>query len=575
VLHPRRSPDGQTLAVTLWSAPTEFRVISADRAEAARAPVRPPPVKLPATLSGSDVAPELLAFAELVDRVADTVAKAWPGAWSPGQSFVLFAPRVGQTLIVAPNVPTAGVVPVGPTGLPVRLQGRTFLLRDARMERGALGLPFVTLDSFPSQPDSRRAAEERLLAGLYYLRLTGYEDRKLLNGEDDWSPGLPNSPLEGTALARSFSHEPSGYGCPLGDAPSCAAMVMLEQRILRDALEGPDDATRSRLRDYVAVRWLRMLGDFNARRGEIPTERAHGAAGYVARRAALLATGASIAGYRAELDRVLSATTGDEKPPAEVPRIRAAAEATALLLDRLDVAWRPIRRDNASLFDVLSSAVGFDSTMAVPTAIRLMKDYDYPKLVESARNRAPSAEKPPSFLTPAYHLHRYFGRALEALDDSAGVRPLVVTLISGRDRADSLKVLVDIEPGRAGKISTGPGYALYPTARRVRVLVEGLTIDLRDCPVAIDPKAHNVVGVKEITLYPPRQFRERIHEQQPPWPGTPKQLAALPTQVVQENDGLFRAESSVTIKRAINGLFVDPRIYWLTPSYHRAHPTAH
>ncbi|HYR07201.1 MAG TPA: hypothetical protein VEQ60_05520, partial [Longimicrobium sp.] len=232
VLHPRLSPDGQTLAVTLLDARTELWTRPGRFPAVAGAP--PPPARgAAAPVSPAEIGAGLLELVRTAEARPQALRRLWPGFWDGRQAYAVrtgYEQTITEALIVSPyGQAPAGFVPVDGPALPAGLRGRLYHARGlaADVGTGTIGIPVVPVPTAVSRSPAER--RERL--------------RTLFAAAVD------------SVSSGRFSRAPFP-GCPTHDPRSCAVQGQVENAILGRALDARGSELRELLRDYTALVWM-------------------------------------------------------------------------------------------------------------------------------------------------------------------------------------------------------------------------------------------------------------------------------------------------------------------------------
>jgi hypothetical protein len=333
-MHPRLSPDGRQLTVTMANVTTAVWEMRLSPTQGASTPTA-------AATASARAAPDIPAdtanrpderVLNLVERLAahsSDLESVWPGYWRPDQSYALYVRRGTRgTLLVAREPFLSGfreIAIVHPEawalhvywrgGPPIRLSG--------------LGLPVALIDSLPA-PTADSLALVRWRERTLSLLFLGDPADPFGGTGEHWEPPIFRE--------KAGLPQRSAGVCPNGSPSSCAAVGRVERRALSAALAAPTRQASASAGEYVAVRWLRRHTSADANWGD---ERGFGTRAYVARRASLLVAGGDTSGLAADIvasfDQLPATDTGAFD--FSFRRATLTGESLIVLLERMHYVW--------------------------------------------------------------------------------------------------------------------------------------------------------------------------------------------------------------------------------------------
>ena len=318
------------------------------------------------------------------------LARLWPGYWPEGQAFILHDRAVGVVF-------AGGASPSGPSFRPGRLESA-----DAAFELDyPSGVPNTV--AFAVQgPDSD-------LETLFHEQFHDYQHQAFR-----W-----RGPSAGEYVDLSLIPDLAGF----------AAAAEVERRVLADALQAGDDASRRRLaRTYLRLRRDRIAAlDGAVAVVEAEREWSEGTAFYVGLQASALVHGKSDAAVRdrlvAELRQNLFARPGGFVTNWFRWRAYGVGGAEAWLLDAMGADWRGSVEDGERLNVLLERKVGLAA----------------PRFAENARRR--------------YNLPGLRNAVVAAMAAAPPVISSRAQFLASAPRR--LVVELDIPARRAGRMETG------------------------------------------------------------------------------------------------------------------------
>jgi Tol biopolymer transport system component len=502
-VHPRLSPDGMTLAVTLVESDLRLWRLST---------IRPPgptvavtmPVRAPDPPSKPDSA--LLDLASRIARHASTLETLWPGYWPRTRTYALVAPKgqgmlfVGEQPVLAgfqrlPSVPGL-VAPFG-----------AFWKAGPVGDPDVLRIPFALTDSVPGAGSSSAAREqwrERTLFDLFY----GTPERAAsfrLGKRWDFRPDLP---MPDRIILTS---------CMGGSPESCAAVGQLEQRVLNTALTTPRGQLKAVVRSYVALRWIRRAT------GGDKTTTFLGVSPYLAHRAAAYVATSDATGYVRGIvaANAAPAPAREEDWEREIRETGNGSTAVLVLLDRLGVRWQRAVQQGEEPFHLLMRAVSFDSAQALAIAKRAHEQYDLSEfLTRAARTRSGSGTAPARPALPNYEQHFHYRRLAQALSNDS--LPLVIMPpYVERGAPDTSKTHISFTAGAGDSVSNGRGFVMLPDPDRFVIETAAYRVEVSHVPVVIDPTPGNMPGLV-VWVYLPDDVMRQLRLAPPTDPGRPR-----------------------------------------------------
>lgn len=330
--------------------------------------------QLAATLQSADTM--LLQTARAVARIAPHMEQAWPGFWSPDQAFILYRPGEA-VLLISPATPPAGFLPVQGPGVPQELQGRAYLYRGTLPGlEGSFHIDFPAGGTTATAVALNPEGIPPTLETLFHEAFHGFQSR-------------------GFAAASSAAGEFVDRSQIA--APEFQAMVEVERRMLAEALDVSTDDLPEHLRQYLAVRLMRIHSvpeDVHA--VEQHLERVEGSAHLVGLEAGLLASGDGREqlpeALRPYLTRPLESFSGGLPERLIRGRVYGTGAAIGLSLDRLGVEWRSRMEEGATFDELLGIAVRFDTASARTLAMQALERFDFGDLLTGAMAAAAGAE---------------------------------------------------------------------------------------------------------------------------------------------------------------------------------------
>lgn len=489
-LHPRLSPDGETLAVTLWDAPTELWVLPSrtpgvELPPVDTAPLHPPPESAPL----DSVSPGLLQLVVRAEQAGSQVRGLWPGFWDGEQMYAVRAagePR--EALVVTPGPRPAGYRPVASRELPPTLEGRLY---HATGEPAYLHWLSVDIPVHEAVRDSTavvRELEERLY-GLFREVMLG---RGLGRGAARVAERAGGADVGGRR--RPFECRARG-GC---DGGLCAAVIRVENRLLRKMLidvrrlghnriEGEE--LKRRLHSFAAVRWMRTLADSR----EPAVERKEGVSAWVARQAALLAVGRDTSFYDPGSYPYARLPRSDEPLPELRRRAAASGQAIAELLDELGPGWRREVRDGATLVEAMMEVTGLTEAQAPVVATGAIRErFDLEDRLRTVWGAA------------------FYTRALCNL-----VPPVrrIEIVFPNTHPVDGGKWVLRWDAGETGAARPVPGRVFLPRPERFVLEIPGVRAVVGGQPVAVVHGSRGVRPSTRIVIYPSRELGGEIRPQ--------------------------------------------------------------
>jgi dipeptidyl aminopeptidase/acylaminoacyl peptidase len=505
-VHPRLSPDGKTLAVTLAESDLRLWRLST---------IRPPeptvvakmPVRAPDPSSRPDSA--LLDLASRIARHASTLEALWPGYWPRTRTYALVAPRGRGVLFVGEQPALVGFqrlpsIPglVAPFG--------AFWKAGPVEDPDALRVPFVLTDSVPGAGSSSAARQqwrERTLFNLFHGMPEGSAS-SLLEERWDFRPDLPGPDR---VILRS---------CMSGSPESCAAVEQLEQRVLNTALTAPLEQRKAVARSYVALRWIRR-----ATGGDKATTFV-GVSPYLAHRAAAYVAESDTTGYVRGIiaANAAPAPAKEEDWEREIRETGNASSGVLMLLDFLGVRWQRAVQQGEEPFHVLMRAVSFDSAQALAIAKRAHEQYHLSEfLTRAAPARSGSVTSPVNPALPNYEQHFYYRRLAEAISNDS--LPLVIMPpYVGRGRGttlDTTKTRISFTAGAGDSVSDGKGFVMLPDPDRFVIETPAYRVEVSHVPVVIDPTPGNMPWLV-VRVYLPDSVMRQLRLVSPDVYGRPR-----------------------------------------------------
>lgn len=494
-LHPRVSPDGRTLALTLWDAATELWVLPSATPVADVPPLRnSAPGLHPPEVPVAHVDPSLLEVVVAAEAPGAALAGLWPGFWDGSQTYALrTAAEPFEALIVTPGPTPPGFRPVAAGGLPSVLHDRLYHANGLAAEVHDFMFPMrIPVLEIPRDLPAVPERLERMLFRLYReLVIRDAEALALVEHRDD--------------------RRACGHGCPNLDPESCATWIRLEHRLLYHlvrpprAVDTPDDDLTARVRSFAAVHRLRQFRE----RQEMHGERRFGVASFVARRASWLAVGRDTS----RIPEFLGVELHRLAPPAETsePMEREAivGEAIAWLLDRSVVEWRESVRGGASLAEALLTATDLSEDEVPRIAVEALPERGTWYSPEGIRG--PIVRLVPDLPLRGDGINDGF--YLDALCRlTPPVRAIRIDLAAG-DLVGGGQFELRWSAGVAGSASPREGLILLPDPEAVRLTVRGLELRVEGEPVAIIYDAKGPPSALRLIVYPRTEFGEHIQDQ--------------------------------------------------------------
>lgn len=488
-LHPRLSPDGETLAVTLWEAPTELWVLPSSTPEAEPPPVdTAPPRPRVETTPLDSVSPGLRQLVVRAEAAGAEVRGLWPGFWDGGRTYaVRSAGEPREALAVTPGLRPAGYRPVAPGDLPSVVEGRLYHATGPRARLHWLDVDVPVHEAGRDSTGDRRELEERLFA-LY---------RAVMQGR-----GLKRDTVRGRGADEDAPRRP--YECRVRrecDSEFCTAVLRTENRMLRrtaldvrwmggQRVEGEELVRR--IRSIAAVRWMRTLADSR----EPTVERRAGVSAWVARQAALLAVGRDTAIYRPGVGPYARLAGPNEPLPEMRERAAATGQVVAELLDGLGSGWRRRVRAGATLVEAMFEMSGLSEARAPVVATEAMRD----QFALESRLREQSGPG-------------YYERALCNLVPP--VRRIEIRFPSSHP-LDGGRWGLRWDAGETGAAIPVPGWVFLPRPERFVLEIPGVSAVVRGQPVAVVQGSEGDRPSTQIVIYPSRELGGRLRQQQSP-----------------------------------------------------------
>jgi hypothetical protein len=541
-MHPRLSPDGRTLAVTLWEAPTEVWEVTPPELTAARqSPSAPSPPPIPtnpaASLGGTAPDDRLLDVAAHIVNAADDLERRWPGYWRPDQAYLLYAPELPGALYVGEDVAMVGFQPVKSPVLPPSLRGRVYWRSGSMEDPSALGVPSARIASLPAAGGDVVRWREQVIFDL------------LFGPSDRLGTGTRYTPPMAESRPRI-----DGPPCPSGEARSCAAMRRLAHRVLTTAMDASDRDLRDLLRRYAALSWYALNTGNDS---EWMTERHEGMKYHLARRGAILAAGGDLTRYQDELRReLLALPVADTGSSWEVrhARARVVGEALLMLLDRIGYAWFEPVQCGAPISVVLARAVALDSTQVLTLVKAAQRQFGYAELLAAIPERIDTTaegRRQAQFRESSRRAHYWqLGKAIAG--DSV---PLAIEIPASGSRSSGMSYSLAFDPGSADSVAFPTGFVLLPFPESFSLDVGDVRIRLRHVPVAVDPKPGNAPGTVRITIFLPDSIAARIRDQRA------RSNGAAAGQRVRDGDVELEIGPRAAVSRmyfGFQGIFISP-----------------
>lgn len=303
----------------------------------------------------------LLQGARAVARIASRMEGVWQGFWSPDEAFILYRPGE-SVLLVSPAAPPAGFIPIDGLEVPPELEDRVYL------HRGTLpGLEASYHIDFPAGSTTAIAVAldpegiRPTLTTLFHEAFHGFQRRRFAT----------------TPLVAGEFVDPSHLL-----APRFRALTEVERKLLTMALDLPADELPEHLRQYLAVRLLRIRSvPADVQALERHLERVEGSAELVGLEAGLLASAEGRTGLpealRPHLTRPLDSVPGGVIERLIRWRVYGTGAAIGFLLDRLGTDWRPRLEEGATFDELLGMAVDFDTTAAPALAMQVLERLEF------------------------------------------------------------------------------------------------------------------------------------------------------------------------------------------------------
>lgn len=477
-LHPRVSPDGRTLVVTLWNAPTELRILPSETPGARLPAVDPATLARSAPVRRSEIRRGLVSVVLQAERELPELPRLWPGFWDSSRTYAVRTPdEPFEALIVTPGPRPAGFRPVAAEDLPIGLQGRLYHGRGIPARFDAITSPIPIVEIEKHRVSTRKELEERL------FRI--------------YRAAFPELPPADPMLAPDDSTGWSPHGtCPDSSERSCLALIVMEHRMLFDALspDGPNAQSRL-LRAYAAARWLRLL---NRRRGdqELALERRRGVSAYIARRAAMLAVGADLDFHRRRIFEDLRTAYPMQLERNEEPDpLTTSGQAILWMLDHTWADWQLAVREGATLLEILFDRFELTKAEALPAAVEAMEEQGFSLL----RRFVPGEDEDRGDAADARRIPTFFLRGLQILRPS--VTPVDVSLRSTLP-LDTGTFHLEYRPGPAGRAVPWDGFVLLPDPEHLELRTSDVHLVVRDHPVAIQRDGNltiRIIPEREIT----------------------------------------------------------------------------
>jgi Tol biopolymer transport system component len=479
-VHPRLSPDGTMLAVTIVDAPTTLWQMSPTGLVTVPAPTAGTRAGIAGggPRSSTSHAPNAL-LVDLASRISAGRAMlehVWPGFWADTQAYMLDAPTIPGALLVARDAPIIGFRPTS-LGHAPSASLRAYW-RDGRPANAeSMPLPRVTIATIPraDAAESERARwRERVLFDLFH------GDTVLMGAfasERAWDAGL----LSGKEPKPRFEL------CITGLASSCGATRQLERRVLAAALAAPSRTLPAAVRRYVAVRWIRRAtrGD-----GSGESERFYGTRAYAARRSAIALAGGDTARYAADVVAAFDALPAVDTGSYEIQEQRAAVtgQALAVLLDRLGSDWKRDLYRGDDFLALLARAVHFDSTNALGLAKPVYATFGLPALLRRALTPAETtAAKRREISLTNYNQHYYYNLLGMALGpDSAALTIYLPHTAAGS--IDTMRYRIRYTPGTPDSATAPDGMVFLPSPQRFVLEGPEFRVEVRGVPVFVDTR---------------------------------------------------------------------------------------
>jgi Tol biopolymer transport system component len=515
-MHPRLSPDGRQLAVTMADVTTaiwEVRLPPAQAASLATGTAGNAPVAaaVPSdTAGGPDE--RLLNLVERLAARAPDLEKLWPDYWQPNRPYALYVRRgTPGTMLVGREQFMAGFREVA-IKRPPAWTAHAYWRPGPPIRLGGLGLPVALIDSLPARSADSLALlrwRERTLSSLFLGDPTNPFDGL----GDRWEPPVFRE-------RAGLPHRGAGE-CPSGMPSSCNAVEQIERRSLSAALAAPASEATASAQEYVAVRWLHR---HTSAERNWAIERANGTQAYVARRASVLVAGGDTSRLASEivasfnrLPATISASGPRSRPDTlsfdvSFRRETLMGEALIVLLERLHYDWKADVSRGDDLLDALQRAVTFDSTRALHLAKRAYDAFGLDTTLALAEQRDASATRSASEFSTTNQSLYYTLLGMAIAGDSS---PLIVTLPATRDgQPDTARFKIRYSAGEGDSASTPSGTVMLPDPESVVVESNGLRLEVHHVPVLIlRPALLGLTGM-EVAFFLPDSVEARIRTKQ-------------------------------------------------------------
>ena len=505
-VHPRLSPDGRTLALTLAESDVRLYQLSPSRT-ARPTVVANVPVRAPDPPAKPDSA--LLDLVVRMAKHATTLEHLWPSYWSRTQSYALVGPKGQGVLFVGerpvfvgfqklPSVPELAA-PLGVFWKPGRVESPD-----------ALRVPFVLTDSAPGTGASSAARaqwRERALLDLFY----GTPDRpEYFSFEKRWDFRLDLPAPDKVVFGSCMNGSPDG----------CVAVQQLEQRVLNSALTAPNGRLKGLVRSYVAVRWIRRAT------GSDRMTTFAGVSPYLARRAAAYVAESDTAGYVRAITEANAAPAlaKEERWIREHRELGNGSTAVLALLDRLGVRWQTPVQQREEPFHVLMRVVAFDSAQALAIAKRAHVQFNLSELLTRAAQPQPAAGSAPAGReSPNYAQAYYYMRLAQGISNDS-LPLLIMPPYKAHGALDTNKTHITFVAGAGDTVSNGKGLVMLPDPESFVIETSAYRVEVNHVPVVIDPTPGNMPGLV-VHLYLPDSVIQQLRVSPPADPRQPPRSA--------------------------------------------------
>lgn len=413
-----------------------------------------PSAAIPSSWASEDPVAPLGRAAAAVARLVPGMEEIWPGFWPEDQPFMIYLPGEAA-LLVTPAAPPAGFEPVDEHLVPAELRGRAYLYR------GTLpGLEAGFRTDYPAGERSAVAVTfdpaglQETLTTLFHEAFHAYQHQRF-SGE--------SSPAGAFVDPEQIA------------APEFVALGEVERRMLAEALNLPAIELEDHLRQYLAVRWIRM-GSVPAEVVDVEREleRKEGSAHLVGLQAGLLATGGDLAdlagALRPYLLFPLENMSGGLSERLIRWRVYGTGAAIGHLLDRLGMEWRHRLEQGATFDELLQEAVAFDPADGAALAPQALGRFGYEELLAQGVGGTGS-------------------RSITSLEEFYSLAPVRLTWdVAVRVQDGQVQMDVHFRDGTAGFAQLAPNLFAVPDPEVFTLEAPAGSLEVRGHPVLQDAR---------------------------------------------------------------------------------------